>query len=147
MTKLLEGEYVGSTSAFDDAGVRQKIAELEHENHQLISGQRQLRQILMPLYQALRSIMENLPAESNANDFPHPDVPARVSAVWEDWKRKVPQPSARIIDALLLHDNLNTQQLAVAAHMHRNNVPKYIWHLNKAGLIDKNGGRYSLKKL
>ena len=47
----------------------------------------------------------------------------------------------------MLHGDMNTQQLAIAIGQHRNSIPRLIYTLNKAGLINKNGGRFSLKQL
>jgi DNA-binding IclR family transcriptional regulator len=40
-----------------------------------------------------------------------------------------------------------TEQLSIATGLHRTTIPKLIYELNKAGLIDKSGGRFSLKQL
>lgn len=141
---MLEGEYIVNDQRDEviDAQ-RDELSTLQRQNHQLVAAQRQLRQILGPLYQALRSVMENLPVE----DAPPADVSTRVSSVWQDWKNKLGQPAPKIIDALLKHNELNTQQLAIACGLHRTSIPRGIWILNKAGLINKNGGRFSLKQL
>jgi transcription initiation factor IIE alpha subunit len=72
---------------------------------------------------------------------------ARVTAVWESWKSRLGGGCAKVIDALLLHGEMNTQQLAIACGCNRNTIPNLILKLNRAGLINKNGGRFSLKPL
>lgn len=102
-----------------------------------------LRKQLSPLYRALQQVFGEL--EDVAMDE-GPTSP-RVSAVWENWKTKMPGYPARIIDALLLHRDMNTSQLAIAVGCHKQRISEGIVKLNKAGLIDKNGGRFSLKDI
>lgn len=106
-----------------------------------------LRRQLSPLYRALQDVFGELDA-AHVEDGPVISGGApRVSAVWESWKSRLPGGPAKIIDALLLHGEMNTQQLAIATGVHRNSIPAMIWKLNKAGLLNKNGGRFSLKPL
>lgn len=111
-----------------------------------------LRQQLTPLYRALQMVFGELdavgvddtePSESSAGASHNP----RVSAVWDLWKKRLSGGCGKVIDALMVHSNLNTQQLAIATGLHRTTIPKLIYELNKAGLINKSGGRFSLKQL
>lgn len=104
-----------------------------------------LRKQLTPLYRALQAVFGELDA-AGVEDAPQNTSP-RVSAVWENWKAKLGGGPAKVIDALLLHREMNTQQLAIAIGCDRTTVPNYIHRLNKAGLLNKNGGRFSLKEL
>lgn len=109
-----------------------------------------LRKQLAPLYRALQAVfgeldaagMDEMPIESSGRE-------PRVSQVWESWKSKLGGDTApaRVIDALLQHGELNVAQLKVAAKMANQTVYDSIHRLNKLGLINKNGGRYSLKQL
>lgn len=115
-----------------------------------------LRRQLGPLYRALQMVFGELdaagvvdapgepPAAGRTSAASAPD--SRVSAVWDAWKSKM-GTAAKIIDALQIHGELNTQQLAVVVGLHRTTIPALILKLNKAGLINKNGGRFSLKQL
>jgi len=120
-----------------------------------------LRQQLSPLYRALQRLFGEL------EDAGVPDGPAawsgpppagtgatsagaidpRTAAIWETWKSRLGLGCAAVIDALLLQPNLNTTQLAIAIGKNRNTIPNLIYKLNQAGLIDKNGNRFSLKQL
>lgn len=108
----------------------------------------ELRRQLGPLYKALQMVFGELDA-AGVDEAPAASgsMNARTSAVWDNWKAKLPGRPAQIIDALMLHGEMNSTQLAIAIGIHRNNVPQLIFRLNKAGLIDKNGTKYSLKKL
>lgn len=107
-----------------------------------------LRQQLTPLYRALQAVFGEIDAAGvedvgSSGSASNP----RTSAVWESWKSKLGGGAAKVIDALMVHSELNTQQLAIATGLHRTTIPKLIYQLNKAGLLTKNGGRFSLKQL
>ena len=110
-----------------------------------------LRRQLSPLYRALQAVFGELDLVAaaepeSAASSPSPAAP-RTSAVWEAWKSRLPPACGKVIDALLTHGELNSVQIKVAARLGTSTVSDAISKLNKAGLIDKNGGRYSLKKL
>jgi hypothetical protein len=165
VTRLLEGEVVPDVDP-EIERLRARVRGLERETADAkVEAKRaredadralsMLRKQLSPLYRALQAVFgeldaagvtDDVPAESRAASSPNgPDV--RVAAVWASWKSKLGGGAAKAIDALLVHSDLNTQQLAIATGLHRTTVPKVIYELNKAGLINKNGGRFSLKQL
>lgn len=155
--RLIEGDVV------DERDTR--ITELEQEvedyraevtqlKFQLADAQRQgtrgltnLRRQLSPLYKALQDVFGELDKAGVQDGQVDTGTSSRVSAVWESWKSKLPGNTAKVIDALLLHGEMNSTQIGIAIGIHRNNVPQLIWKLNKAGLITKNGTKYSLKQL
>jgi chromosome segregation ATPase len=111
-----------------------------------------LRGQLSPLYRALQAVFGELDAAgvsdtSSRSDRDQPMQSERVSAVWEAWKKKLPPGCGKIIDALLIHSDLNGTQICVAAQIGKGSLHGLIYKLNKAGLINKNGGRFSLKQL
>jgi hypothetical protein len=84
-----------------------------------------------------------------ADDSATPASPAgdpRIAAIWASWKSRM-GAAAPIIDALLVHGEMNTSQLAIAIQRSRKTVPALIFKLNRAGLLNKNGNRFSLKQL
>jgi len=110
-----------------------------------------LRQQLTPLYRALQQVFGELDA-AGVEDGAEPSASAtstdgRVKAVWESWKSRVSPACGKVIDALLVHGELNSVQIKVAARLGTSTVSDSISKLNKAGLINKNGGRFSLKAL
>ena len=110
-----------------------------------------------PLYRALQAVFGELDAAGVTDDAPQrspaaqandaPATDARTKAVWESWKSRLPPACGKVIDALLLHGELNQAQLKVAARLGTSTVSDSVYKLNKAGLINKNGGRVSLKQL
>ena len=159
--RLLEGTIEQVDDAREElADLRNEVATVTLELHkerqktrQMERGLVELRRQLTPLYRALQSVFGELDATGvevgNASASPHdvaaPD--ARVKAVWDSWKSRLGDGCAKVIDALQLHGPMNTQQLAVVTGYHRTTIPTYIYKLNKAGLLNKTGGLFSLKQI
>lgn len=168
--RLLEGEVVDAddvTSEYERlsdelrriAGERDALRaenlRLRQRVNQVDAPAARLRQTLSPLYNALRAIMGEIevidPQVDSPAGQPSPassaPVDSKNAAVWEAWKNRLPAGAGKIIDALMKHGDANTQQLSILTGLHRNSIPRSIYELNKAGLINKNGGRFSLKQL
>lgn len=126
----------------DVSSARREASQAGREATRALSA---LRQQLNPLYRALQDVFGELNAAGTEDAAP--TVNARTSVVWDSWKSRLGEGPAKIIDALLLHGEMNTQQLAIATGYHRTTVPGLIHKMNKAGLLNKNGGRFSLKAL
>jgi DNA-binding MarR family transcriptional regulator len=69
------------------------------------------------------------------------------SAVWESWKQKLGPMPAKAIDALLMHGALTQTQLRIHVGCAAGSISDLVYRLNKAGIINKNGGKISLKEL
>ena len=162
--KLLEGIVEPNQDDRDghiadlEADVRGLRDELRYAHAEAAKARRdaaravgQLRQQLTPLYRALQAVFGELDAAGVEDAMPTSSAPtaptSRTAAIWESWKARMPGGPAKIIDALALQSDMNTQQLAIATGVHRNSIPAMIYKLNKAGLLNKNGGRFSLKAL
>ena len=145
--KELREENKKLARSLEDANLRAERAE--QDTARALSA---LRRQLTPLYKALQAVFGELDAAGVGDDAQSASQPAaaptndRVQAVWASWKSKMGTASV-VIDALLLHGEMNTQQLAIACGKDRTTIPAYIMKLNKAGLINKNGNRFSLKRL
>lgn len=114
---------------------RQKNAGVER-------GVSELRTALTPLYQALQRIFGETDGIGAAES-----APAKSSPVWESWKAKLSGSAAKAIDALLLHGTMTAEQLRIHLGCATRTCYNIIGELNKAGLIDKHGGKISLKEL
>jgi hypothetical protein len=138
--RQLQAELVSAKRVIRDLEQEARAARQE-VGHALGS----LRLQLGPLYRALQQVFGELDAagmlDGNAGQ------PPRASAALDAWKSKLGLGPSKVIDALLLHGEMNTQQLAVATGYNRNTVPQYISACSRVGLIVKNGRNYALKKL
>lgn len=108
-----------------------------------------LRKQLTPLHLALKAVFGELDGAGLGSTEADTGSSAngRTAAIWDSWKSKFPGKPAQIIDALLLHGQMTQSQIAIAIRSDRRNVPPMIFKLNKAGLLQKNGGVFSLKAL
>jgi len=113
----------------------------------VMRAQANLRSQLEPLFKALRAVFGELDAAAIRTTSSGSDADPRASTVWESWKQRLGGGTAKVIDALLLHKEMNTTQLSIATGLHRTTIPALIFKLNKASLINKNGGKFSLKEL
>lgn len=167
--RLLEGEVIDNGNDVQAGeldrlrselrGVRHELNDLRDENAQLNRRLSQtdapiarLRETLRPIYELLQMVMGEIDA-IDPDDVPSAagasaTRPAASSPVWESWKQRMPGAPAKIIDALLLHADASVEQLVVLTHIsRRTTIYEAIRRMSKAGIIDKNGGRFALKKL
>ena len=127
----------------ENKAAQEDLQRVKRENSRSVGA---LRTQLLPLFQALQVLFGelekfDLPEEAASNRQP-------VNAsVWNMWKERLGTSTAKVIDALLVQGDLNTQQLAIATGLHRVTIRGLICKMNKAGLLNKNGGRFSLKAL
>jgi len=103
-----------------------------------------VRRQLQPLYQALASLFGELD-KFEVVDAAQPT--AKHSTVWESWKSTLGGKQAEFIDLLLTHGEMTAAQFKAAAHCAIKTVYDTTFKLNKAGILNKNGGRFSLKEL
>lgn len=150
---LLQLEGQVDTRDQEIARLRQQVRQMDEalsyeriKNQAIESGIRELRSITMPLLRGLQKI-HGLVDEMGIQEQV-PVAQQKHSAIWEEWKRKLnSEVVSRFIDAMLTHGELDAAQLAVITRCGRSNVPKYIYKLNQANLINKNNGKFSLKQL
>ena len=108
-------------------------------------GVTQLREILSPMFNGLKMVFGEIDAMGVVDAPSAPD--SRVAAIWSDWKQKFPGHPSRAIDALLLHGSMTQGQLRIAVGCATGTISNVVSILNRAGLINKNGGKISLKEL
>lgn len=128
---------------------KQEVTRARAEAAEAVAALRPLQRQLAPLYKALQGVfgeIEHIVGADGASQGNGGDP--RVVAVWASWKTKLGATVAKGIDALMVHGELDTQQLAIAAGLDKRTITNtVIYKLNQAGLINKNGGRFSLKAL
>ena len=152
---LLEGEVVpdedGQIAALQDEidDLQQQLstakADTAKTRLEVAAALSALRKQLVPLYRALQMVFGELNAVSpdDGRDSANP----KISAVWHSWKTKMPGKPAEFIDILLQHGEMTAAQLRIAGRCASDTVYQTIYKLNKAGLLNKHGGRFSLKSL
>jgi hypothetical protein len=133
----------------DNANLREQVKEIrdeaDREHKATLRGVGELRRQLSPLYRALQAVFGEL--DVFADEGPTPAASPKVSAVWESWKQKLPGKKAEVIQALLDHGEMTIPQLRVATHSGQQTVYDVTSALFRLGLLNKNGGKYSLKQL
>lgn len=121
---------------------REELAAERSKGSGVEEGVAQLRAALLPLKDGLDRIFGILPA----SELPSVASP-RKSAAWESWKSKLGGKAAEAIDVLMLHGEMNAVQLRLHLQCGKDYVYNVISQLHKAQLINKNGGKISLKEL
>lgn len=142
--RSLQQELFARNRQLEDS--ERALREERQKNAALESGLANLRQVLGPLYGGLRLIFGEMDAMGVGSSSAS-SVDPRVQAAWDNWKQKLGGTAARFIDALLLHGEMTQTQLRIAVGCAKGTVPGVVCNLNKAGLLNKNGGKISLKQL
>ena len=138
----------------ENDNLKDRVNELEAElrkerrkSEAVERGAAELRTILTPLYQGLGMIFAQIEAMGVNGNPSSPQQNSRISAVWESWKQKLGGKAADAIDALLLHGEMTHTQLKIHIQCGQQTVYDTVHKLNRAGIINKNGGKISLKEL
>jgi len=145
---------------------RREIAELQNglddarqSSQQATRALVSLRKQFSPMYKALQMVFGDLDAANIPDEPVYPTLggPAgsgsvvggnpRTAAIWQSWKDKLGAGPGKIIDVLLTHGEMNATQLKIACACRMDTVYRNVSALKTAGLIDKNGNKYALKKL
>jgi chromosome segregation ATPase len=127
------------------AQAKETLRQEQLKSAALERGVAELRTVLTPLYQGLAHIFGQiegvgLPAE--------PKTPTtKNSAAWEQWKQRLGGATARAIDALMVHGEMNQTQLRIILGCATRTVTNVVAALNQAKLIDKRDGKIRLKGL
>lgn len=116
------------------------------KNATIERGVSELRTVLSPLYQGLAHIFGEIDA-MGVGESSAPSATPQKSAVWESWKQKLGPMPSKAIDALLMHGGLTQTQLRIHVGCAAGSMSDLVYRLNKAGIINKNGGKISLKEL
>jgi len=154
----------GPPAADESVRLRREIAGLERELQEAkdeaatakqsaadaIQAIRALRQQLEPLHKSLKMVFGEisrveaetiLPAGS-----PGQQPSSGLSPKWEMLKTKLGGRQAEFID-LLQHGEMTAHQLRAAAHCDIKTAYGVIARMKAGGLLNKNGGKFSLKDL
>lgn len=125
------------------ANAEEALRQEKRKTAAIEAGVGELRSILSPLYKALQMVfgeMDAMHVDSGAS-------PAKNSAAWEQWKKRLGGSAARAIDALMVHGEMNQTQLRIILGCATRTVTNVVGALNQAKLIDKRDGKIRLKEL
>jgi DNA-binding MarR family transcriptional regulator len=100
------------------------------------------------LHRALAAVFGELDAAEIQSEQPNSPQGtfSRLSAKWEMLKAKLGGREAEFID-LLQHGEMSVAQLRAAAHCDIRTAYKVIEKMKAAGLLDRHGGKFSLRDL
>jgi hypothetical protein len=131
-------------------------SELENERAEREKLQRSiviLRRQLGPLHHALRAVFGEIEIAVGEEEFSaapsasSPSVPQRGDdARWQSYKNTFPGVGAKIIDALLAHDEMNYPQLSALLKHRYDTIKGAASKLLKAGALTKNGKAVRLNR-
>lgn len=125
-----------------------KLVRMEEQTSGVEEGVSRIKSALSPLYTGLQQIFGDIEAMAIQEQPSSPESPApRNKAVWDSWKHKLGGKTGDAIDILHLHGAMNAVQLRMHLKCGKDYVYQVVHQLNKAGLINKNGGKISLKEL
>jgi hypothetical protein len=123
--------------------------QLDAEKHRaarLLAAINALRGYLTPQYRALRILFGEI--EAVAGDEADGVTPTASNTQtnttnprWQSFKDTFPGVPARIIDALLTHQEMSITQLSALLKAHYNTVADALSRLAKAGAVQRDGGK------
>ena len=157
-TRPLLGEYVEPD---DSNELRRRIERLTGEKSRLQvelleakerlkameSGVRSIQRMIEPWKNAIGLLFGEIENMNMEDEHSKTSVPSRISAVWDQWKRKLPGKPAEVIQCLLDHGTLSRQQLRAAAGGGWSTIDAATGKLASLGLIDRAAGKYCLRQL
>lgn len=127
----------------ENSDLREQLRQEKQKSAAVAHGVTNLRGIFDPLFQTLKMVYGEIDAMGVAETQATP----RVSAAWEQWKQKLSGHPAKAIDALMVHGAMTQTQLRILIGCANGSIAGVVCTLNKAGLINKSGGKISLKEL
>jgi len=129
--------------------LKQARAEVE-QSFRAVVAMAFLRRQLEPLHRGLQAIFGEMEAAGvEGNSAPGVAVDGVIPLVWQSWRQKFGEtaPASKFIDALLQQGQLSAVQLRVYMKCGGQTVYNTALKLNRLGLLEKNGGKYSLRKI
>lgn len=130
--------------------LREAREEVANVRNSSLKGVAEIRKLLSPLHQALGLLFGEIERIAPGGVEPSSNAPQQSDkkrAVWESWIKKLGGLQAEFVKALLEHDVMTAAQLRVAMHCGKDSVYGAASKLGRLGLIQQNGGKYSLKEL
>jgi hypothetical protein len=115
---------------------------VEHARANAARSVAALRKQLQPLYRALQGVFGEL------DDLaPNDDQSAPRSGAWDEWKARLGPSCAKVIDVLLLGGEMTVTAIMTTGKMGKNTVYQATSKMGQAGILVRNGSKFSLKQL
>ena len=130
-----------------------ELRQERRKNATVEKGVAEIRHALTPVYQGLAHLFGEIDAMGidAASDMSQPASDPRKAAVWDSWVEKLggrDSFAGKMILALLQHGALTSKQIAIHIGTKRmQTVYETTLKVNKAGILDKNGDKFSLKEV
>lgn len=153
--RLIEGAIMPDMDVEGDDSAREEIRELREQlrdarreteivRRDSDRAMKELRRQLGPLYKALQMVFGELDA-AGVDEAPTASGSSR--AQWDEWKTRLGPSCAKVIDALILGGEMTVKGIMASAKMGPNTVYQATSKMGQVGILTKNGGKFSLKKL
>ena|SRR5207253_10059076 len=128
------------------ATAKQEVSAAKQGAADALSAIRALRHSLEPFYKALRMVFGEISRVDAIGNSETAQPSSGLSPKLEMMKTRLGGRQAEFI-TLLAHGPMTTAQLAAVAKCHRDTVSQVVHKLTKAGVINKNGGKFSLREI
>lgn len=122
-------------------------ADLSLATRQSARAMGTLRRQLSPLYRALQDVFGELDAAGADEAAALPAGSGRQTAQWDEWKTRLGPSCAKVIDVLLLGGEMTVTAIMTTAKMGKNTVYAATSKMGQAGILVRNGSKFSLKQL
>lgn len=127
-----------------------ELQKQKNEAKRAMQALTNLRDILQPLHRAMRMVFGEIETvdlpEAGTVAMPSSGNSSGLSAKWEMLKHKLGGRQAEFIE-LLQHGPMTAKQLGAAAHCDPRTAYNVVNKMKLDGLVDNNGGKFSLKEL
>lgn len=147
MNEMLTGQDALIARLEDEnARLRRELAakdeEIKNVENQNAVAVKNLRRALNPLYTALRQVFGEIDVIVGPADV----RPSAPSGRWDEWKIRLGPSCAKVIDALQLGGEMTVTAIMTTAKMGKQTVYQATSKMGQAGIIVRNGSKFSLKQ-
>jgi hypothetical protein len=149
----LSGEWRRERQRLEDEArsLRREVEDLTADKQRLGRSVENLRRILGPIHNGLRALFgeielaigEEMPPFANPSSTPSSD---QFDPRWESYKKRFTGVPSKIIDALLIHGEMQITPLAKLIGRHPETTRVAASKLKAAGALQNSAGMWSLKR-
>jgi len=132
--------------------LRRELEDAHNDRDRQARSIENLRLILSPLHRGLRALFGEIELAVGEADTPASSGVARTASPsdldprWQSYKNRFPGAAAQVIDALLIHGDMQQTPLSKLVGIHYETLRKAVAKLRDAGAVSVVGGVVSLKR-